>query len=164
MLQVDGYSAYKPLEELGRPAGNIQLAFCLTHLRRRFVDLHKSTQSPIAAQIITLLGRVYRIEAEIRGTSTAHRLAVRPAKSKPVMDELKALLDATLLQISTASKLAEHIRYANGHWRGLTRFHDDGRIEVDNNMIERQMRPIGISRRNRGSWANLDSALSGVSA
>lgn len=168
VLQVDGYGAYKALEGPGRTAGAIRLAFCLAHLRRRFVDLHKSTQSPITARIIALLGRVYRIEGEIRGSSAEHRLAIRQAKAKPVMDELKALLDETLAQISTVSSLAEHIRYAHGHWRGLTRFLDDGRIEVDNNMIERQMRPIGIGRRNSlfagnengaKSWAILASLL-----
>lgn len=168
VLQVDGYSAYKKLEDPGRKGGTIVLAFCLAHLRRRFVDLHKSTQSPITAQIIALLGRVYRIEADIRGTSAEHRLAVRQEKTRPIMDELKLLLDDTLERISTKADLAEHIRYAQGHWRGLIRFLDDGRIEVDNNMIERQMRPIGISRRNSlfagneggaKSWAILASLL-----
>jgi transposase len=168
VLQVDGYAAYKALEDQARQGGTISLAFCLAHLRRRFVDLHKSTQSPLTAQVIALLGRVYRIEAEIRGTSAAYRLSQRQAKAKPIMEDLKVLLDNTLEQISTVSTLAEHIRYAQGHWRGLTRFLDDGRIEVDNNMIERQMRPIGISRRNSlfagndggaKSWAILASLL-----
>jgi transposase len=148
ILQVDGYAAYKALEASGDAPGSITLAFCLAHLRRRFVDLHKSTQSPITVRIIALLGKVYRIEAEIRGTSADHRLAVRQEKSKPLMADLKQLLDDTLQRVSAKSALAEDIRYAQGHWRGLVRFLDDGRIEVDNNMIERQMRPIGISRRN----------------
>jgi hypothetical protein len=140
----------------------------MAHLRRRFVDLQKCTKSEITAQIIKLLGRVYRIEADIRGTSAENRLAIRQEKSRPLMDELKALLDDTLPRVSTASKLAEHIRYAQGHWTGLTLFLDDGRIEVDNNMIERQMRPIGIGRRNSlfagneggaRSWAVLASLL-----
>jgi transposase len=168
ILQVDGYTAYKALEAPDRPSGSIKLAFCLAHLRRRFVDLHKSTGSSITAQIIKLLGRIYRIEAEIRGTSAEHRLSVRREKSKPLMVELKTLLDDTLARISAKSTLAEDIRYAQGHWGGLTRFLDDGRIEVDNNMIERQMRPIGISRRNSlfagsdggaESWAILASLL-----
>ncbi|RZF59165.1 IS66 family transposase [Sphingomonas populi] len=168
ILQVDGYTAYKALETPGRDAGTIELAFCLAHLRRRFVDLHKSTKSTITAQLIGLLGRVYRIEAEIRGTSAEHRHAVRQAKTKPLMAELKQLLDDTLERVSAKSALAEDIRYAHGHWPGLTRFLDDGRIEVDNNMIERQMRPIGISRRNSlfagndggaESWAILASLL-----
>jgi transposase len=168
ILQVDGYTAYKALEAPGRDAGTIELAFCLAHLRRRFVDLHKSTKSTITAQLIGLLGRVYRVEAEIRGTSAEHRHAVRQAKSKPLMAELKRLLDDTLERVSAKSTLAEDIRYAHSHWRGLTRFLDDGRIDVDNNMIERQMRPIGISRRNSlfagndggaDSWAILASLL-----
>jgi hypothetical protein len=148
VLQVDGYTAYKGLESPDGLSGGIQLAFCLAHLRRRFVDLHKSTRSPITAQIIALLGHIYRIEAEIRGTSAEHRLLTRQEKSRPVMEELRALLDDTLPRVSQVSDLAKHIRYAQGHWRGLTLFLEDGRIEVDNNMIERQMRPIGIGRRN----------------
>lgn len=64
------------------------------------------------------------------------------------MIELKRLLDNTLERISAKSTLAQDIRYAQSHWVGLSRFLDDGRIEIDNNMIERQMRPIGITRRN----------------
>ncbi len=168
ILQVDGYISYKALEAAGRSPGSITLAFCLAHMRRRFVDLHKSTGSSITAQIIKLLGRIYRIEADIRGTSAVHRFSIRQEKSKPLMVELKALLDNTLERISAKSTLAQDIRYAQGHWVGLSRFLDDGRIEVDNNMIERQMRPIGISRRNSlfagsdggaDSWAILASLL-----
>jgi transposase len=148
VLQVDGYRAYKAFENADGLSGGIRLAFCLAHLRRRFVDLHKSTRSPITAQVITLLSRIYRIEAEIRGTSAEYRLLTRQEKSRPIMEELKVLLDNTLPRVSQVSDLAGHIRYAQGHWRGLNLFLEDGRVEVDNNMIERQMRPIGIGRRN----------------
>jgi len=111
VLQVDGYTAYKGLDGPDGLSGGIRLAFCLAHLRRRFVDLHKSTRSPITAQIIALLGHIYRIEAEIRGTSAEHRLLARREKSRPVMEELKALLDDTLPRVSQVSDLAKHIRY-----------------------------------------------------
>ncbi len=84
------------------------------------------------------------------------------------MEELKALLDDTLPRVSQVSDLAGHIRYAQGHRRGLNVFLEDGRVEVDNNMIERQMRPIGIGRRNSlfagteggaHTWAVLASLL-----
>ncbi|MFK4875001.1 IS66 family transposase [Novosphingobium sp. ZW T3_23] len=168
VLQVDGYRAYKAFESPDGLSGEIRLAFCLAHLRRRFVDLHKSTRSPVTAQVITLLSRIYRIEAEIRGTSAEHRLIMRQEKSRPIMEELKALLDDTLPRVSQVSDLAGHIRYAQGHWRGLNVFLEDGRVEVDNNMIERQMRPIGIGRRNSlfagneggaHTWAVLASLL-----
>ncbi|WP_081628122.1 IS66 family transposase [Sphingobium indicum] len=168
VLQVDGYTAYKHLVMPGREAGPIQLAFCLAHLRRRFVDLHKSTKSPLTEQFIALFGQVYRIEADIRGTSAEHRRSVRQEQSRPVMEELKALCDATLPRLSAKSQLAEHIRYAHDHWHGLTLFLEDGRIDVDSNMIERQMRPVAIGRRNSlfagneggaRSWAVLASLL-----
>lgn len=168
VLQVDGYGAYKHLANPGRGAGPIQLAFCLAHLRRRFVDLHKSTKSPLTEQFIKLFGEIYRIEAEIRGTSAEHRRRFRQEQSRPVMEKLKALLDDTLPRLSTKSTLAEHIRYAHDHWHGLILFLEDGRIEVDNNMIERQMRPIALGRRNSlfagneggaRSWAVLASLL-----
>ena len=84
------------------------------------------------------------------------------------MEELKALCDATLPRLSAKSQLAEHIRYAHDHWHGLTLFLEDGRIDVDSNMIERQMRPVAIGRRNSlfagneggaRSWAVLASLL-----
>lgn len=168
VLQVDGYTAYKHLANPGREAGPIQLAFCLAHLRRHFVNLHKSTKSPLTAQFIKLFGEIYRIEADIRGTSAEHRRSVRQEQSRPVMEKLKALCDDTLPRLATKSQLAEHIRYAHNHWHGLTLFLEDGRIEVDSNMIERQMRPIAIGRRNSlfagneggaRSWAVLASLL-----
>ena len=64
------------------------------------------------------------------------------------MEKLKALCDDTLPRLSTKSKLVEHIHYAHNHWHGLILFLEDGRIEVDTNTIERQMRPIAIGRRN----------------
>lgn len=167
-LQVDGYGGYKAFEDAGREPGPIQLAFCLAHVRRKFVDIHKSTQSPITAQIIGLIGKVYALEAQVRGTSAAHRLAGRQAVSVPVMATLRTLLEDTLTRVSTQSTLAREIRYALGHWRGLTRFLDDGTIEVDTNTVERSMRPVALGRRNSlfcgndgggESWAILGSLL-----
>ncbi len=168
IMQVDGYASYKAFEKGERPAGQIQLAFCLAHVRREFVDLHKSTQSPVTARIILLIGKIYAVEDDVRGTSAAQRLAQRQAVSAPVMATLKTLLEDTLARVSTKSTLATAIRYTLGHWRGLVRFLDDGRIEVDNNTVERSMRPIGIGRRNSlfagndgggESWAVLGSML-----
>lgn len=168
ILQVDGYGGYKRLEKAGRPAGPIQLAFCLAHARRYFVDLHRVTQSPVTAQIIAQIGKVYAVEARIRGTSAEHRLEIRQAESRALMITLKETLEDTLALVSKKSKLAQAIRYALGHWRGLTRFLDDGRIEVDNNTVERSIRPVALGRRNflfagndggAETWAVLGSLL-----
>jgi transposase len=168
MLQVDGYAGYKPFEQNSRVPGPIQLAFCLAHARRKFVDIHKSTQSPVTAQIIVLFSKVYALEAAVRDTSAAHRLQQRQAVSVPVMATLRRLLEDTLMRVSTQSTLATEIRYTLGHWQGLTRFLDDGRIEVDTNTVERTMRPVALGRRNSlfcgndgggESWAILGSLL-----
>ncbi len=168
VLQVDGYGAYKALAK--RRSGNtaIQLAFCMAHARRKYVEVHKKTGSKTACAVIELFGRIYAVEAEIRGTSAEHRLAARQQRSAPLMAELKATLDETMAQISSKSALAEAIKYTLGHWSGLNLFLEDGRIEVDNNTVERTMRPIALGRRNHmfagndggaRSWAILASLL-----
>lgn len=168
LLQVDGYGAYKALAKAGRKPGPITLAFCLVHARRKFTDVYKATSSAVAAEVISRLSQVYAIEARICGTSAAHRLEMRQTLSAPLMTDLKALLEAELAGLSSKSKLAGAIRYSLGHWMGLTRFLQDGRLEVDNNTVERNMRPIALGRKNHlfagddggaQSWAILASLL-----
>jgi len=168
VLQVDGYAAYKSLEGDQRPAGKIRLAFCLTHARRKFVDVYKTTKSPFAQEVIERIAEVYAIEKRIRGTSAENRRAVRQSETKPIMDALHARLVAVSDGISRISKLREVIDYALGHWAGLTLFLDDGRLEPDTNIVERTIRPIGIGKKNSlfcgdvgggETWAILASLL-----
>jgi transposase len=168
ILQVDGYGAYKALAKADRTPGPIELAFCLAHARRKFVEVYKSTKSPIAQAAIERIAEVYAVEARIRGTSAEHRLRVRQAETASMMAELQALLTQALREISAKSKLAGAIKYALGHWAGLTRFLNDGRIEVDSNTVERSIRPIALGRKNSlfsgndggaESWAILASLL-----
>jgi transposase len=168
VLQVDGYGAYKALEKARGAPGAIQLAFCLAHARRKFVEVHKKTGSPVSADVVTRIGQIYAIEARIRGRTADERRAARQGESAAIMADLKALLDTTLPQLSTKSALAKAIRYTLSHWQGLTRFLEDGRLEVDTNTVERSMRPISLGRKNSlfaGSeggartWAILASLL-----
>lgn len=164
ILQVDGYAVYKALAKGNR----VTLAFCLAHARRKFVEAHKKTGSAIALDVIARIAEIYGVEAEARGRSADERRALRQAKSKPLMDDLKALLDATLPQLSTKSALYKAMNYMLGHWSGLIRFLDDGRIEVDTNTVERSMRSVVQGRQSSlfaGSeagahtWAVLASLL-----
>jgi transposase len=166
ILQVDGYAAYKALAR--GQGGMIQLAFCLAHARRGFVDVYKSSKSPFALEVIERLQAVYAIETEIRGRSAEERLAVRSARTAPLMAELKARLIAMRGQLFSQAPLADAIGYAINHWEGLTLFLSDGRIEVDSNTVERSMRPIAMGRRNSlfsgseggaESWAILSSLV-----
>src|SRR5260370_37687582 len=88
ILQVDGYAAYKALAR--EHGGAIQLAFCLAHARRKFVEVYKTTQSPFAREVIERLQAVYVIEAEIRGSSAEQRLAARRTRTAPLMETLRA--------------------------------------------------------------------------
>jgi hypothetical protein len=145
VLQVDGYAAYN---ELTRASGAVTLAFCWSHLRRKFYEIYVGGNSPIATEALTRIGKLYAIEAEIRGGAPQVRRAERQARSKPIVTALRPWFEETLIKISKSSPLAEHIRYGLNHWDGLVLFLDDGRVEIDTNTVERSIRPIALTRKN----------------
>jgi transposase len=147
ILQVDGYSGFKGLLA-GRPSDRIKLAFCWAHCRRGFYELHRSTGSPLAEEALRRIGELYKVEAEIRGRSAEERRTVRQERSKPLVEALHAWLTIQLGRVSGRSTLAEAIRYALRHWPGLVLFLEDGRLELDTNVIERAIRPIALGRKN----------------
>lgn len=106
ILQVDGYAAYKALARNHRA---IQLAFCLAHARRKFVEMYRTMQSPFAHEVIERLQAIYAIEVEIRGLSAEQRLAARRTWTAPFIAALKARLTAMVGQLFSLSKLAEVI-------------------------------------------------------
>ena len=144
VLQVDGYGGYRTLAE----RGEVVLAFCWAHVRRRFYELAAAGPAPIASEALTRIAGLYAVEKEIRGRGSDERHAVRQEKSRPILDELEPWLRAKLDLISQKTKLAEAIRYALSRWEGLTRFAGDGRIEIDSNVVERAIRPIALNRKN----------------
>src|SRR4051812_13234970 len=147
VLQVDGYSGFKSLLE-NRPPGAIRLAFCWAHCRRRFYEIHQATGSPLAKEALRRIGELYAIEAEVRGRPAEERRAIRQERSKPIVEALHAWLTAQLGRVSGKSALAQAIRYALRHWTGLVLFLEDGKVELDTNIIERAIRPIALGRKN----------------
>ena len=146
-MQCDGYAAYKTIADAAGGEG-ITLAFCWAHLRRRFFDIAKDGSAPIASEALERIAALYAIEKTIRGRSAGERRAVRLEKSKPLVLALKAWFEQKLARVSAKATIAEDIRYGLNHWEGLTRFLDDGRIELDTNIVERSMRPIVLNRKN----------------
>ena len=146
ILQVDGYAAYKGLIKNGGHL--VQLAFCFAHARRKFWDVHVATKSPIAAEALQRIAMFYAVEDRIRGLPAAQRAAVRQTDTRPLIEDFKPWLEARLLEVSKKSGLGKAIRYTLNHWEGLTRFIDDGRIEIDNNTVERTIKPIGLGKKN----------------
>jgi len=144
VVQVDGYAGYRALAR----KNSVQLAFCWSHVRRRFYELAAAGPAPIAAQALERIGALYAVEKDIRGRNPDERRAARQENSRPIVDALEAWLREKLALISQKTKLAEAIRYALSRWDGLTRFIDDGRIEIDSNVVERAIRPIALNRKN----------------
>jgi transposase len=144
ILQVDGYGGYRALAE----RGDVQLAFCWAHVRRRFYELAVADPAPIASETLKRIAELYTVETECRGRSADERRALRQQKSRPILDDLEPWLRTKLGLISQKTKLAEAIRYTLSRWEGLTRFLDDGRIEIDSNVVERSIRPIALNRKN----------------
>ena len=145
VLQVDGYAAYN---ELTRAGSAVTLSFCWSHLRRKFYEIYVGGNAPIATEALVRIGKLYAIEAEIRGGAPEVRRAERQARSKPIVTALKPWFEESLVKISKSSPLADHIRYGLNHWDGLVLFLDDGRIEIDSNTVERSIRPLALTRKN----------------
>jgi transposase len=144
VLHVDGYAGFEQLAE----NGDVVLAACWSHTRRKFYEVVEATGSPVAAETLRRIGELYVIEARVRGQSSAHRLAERRSFSKSVVQSLHSRLEAQLPLVPGRSTLAEAIRYALARWDGLTRFLHDGRIELDTNPVERAIRPVALGRKN----------------
>jgi transposase len=144
ILQVDGYAGYKALSE----RGEVRLAFCWSHVRRPFYELAQGGMAPIASEALTRIAALYRIEDDIRGRPADERRAARQQRSRPLVEALQPWLREKLSLISQKTKLAEAIRYALSRWAGLSLFLDDGRIEIDNNVVERAIRPLALNRKN----------------
>jgi transposase len=145
-LQVDGYTGFSALVKRGD--GAIELVFCWAHCRRRFYEFHAATKSPLAAEALAQIARLYAIEAEIRGQPPEHRRAIRQQRSRPIVEAMQTWLKATQARVSSASPLADAIGYMLRHWSGLVLFLDDGRLEIDTNVVERGMKGVAVARKN----------------
>jgi transposase len=154
-LQVDGYAGFGRLVA-DKANDGPQVAFCWAHVRRKFHDIHAANKSPLAEQALQRIAALYEIEADIRGVPAEHRRAVRQQRSRPLVEAMHTWLTQQLARVSGRSTLAQAIRYALNHWNGLVMYLDDGRLELDNNTVERAMRPVALGRKN-ALFAGADS-------
>jgi transposase len=108
----------------------------------------KLKPSPIADEALSRIGALYDIEDRIRGMPADQRRTLRQQHTRPILEELKVWIEDTLSTLPQKQKLAEAMRYALSRWAALSVYIDDGRVEIDNNIAERAMRPLGIGRKN----------------
>jgi hypothetical protein len=155
-LQADAYAGFDKL--YGGPI--IEVA-CWAHARRKIFDVHESTKSPIAAEALAKIGDLYRIEATIRGRCAKARRDVRQSEARPLLAALKARFEAQLAKLPPKGGLAQAIRYSLSNWAALTRYVDDGRLEIDNNRAENTLRGVALGRKN---WLFAGSESGGARA
>ena len=144
ILQADAYAGYDAIYA----SGKVIEAGCWAHARRKFHDIHVQHPSAITTQTLAQIAQLYQIEATIRGSPADERQAIRQAQAKPLVEAMHRYLSEQQERISRKSVTADAIGYVMNHWVALTRYLDDGRIEIDNNAAERSLRGIALGRKN----------------
>jgi transposase len=144
ILQSDAYAGFKRLYDRGR----VQPAACWAHVRRKFYEIAQANDSPVAQEALERISALYAIEQDIRGQPPDERRAVRQARAGPLLEDLHRWLENTLRSLSRKSALGGAIGYALTLWPALTRYRDDGRVEIDNNAAERALRAVALGRKN----------------
>jgi len=143
VLLADGYGGYD-----GVVAGNaITRAGCWSHSRRKFVDAEKVAPE-IAREAVDLIGALFRVERQAKDFSVEQRLALRQAKSAPVLAQLREKLLEWKEQLLPKHPMAEAVNYALNQWDELNVFCSDGAVPIDNNVSEREMKRIILNRKN----------------
>lgn len=124
-------------------------AACWAHARRKIFEIYDSTASPIAFEALERIGALYKIEDDIRGRLPGERKAARQALAAPLLKELYDWLRASIRrERSKKSDICRAFGYSLSLWTQLTRYVDDGSIEIDNNPAERQLRAVALGRKN----------------
>lgn len=147
-VMTDGYAAWRMLK------GRAHLG-CMAHVRRRFDEALKAQKTPTgrAKEALALIGKLYHIEKIAQGkppdgmTVVEHSYQLRQVLSRPILDNLHAWLLRHQGEVVPKSLIGKAIHYALGQWRYLYGYIDDGRFPIDNNLIERDIRPFTIGRK-----------------
>ncbi len=142
-LQVDGYAGYAQTEAT--------LVGCFAHARRKFIEVQKiqvKGKTGKADWAISHIRKLYRIETEIKDKDPAEKQALRLEKAKPLLEQFKAWLDQSALQVPPKSAVGKAIAYSLGQWSKLERYIEDGNLQIDNNRAERAIKPFVIGRKN----------------
>ncbi len=142
-LQVDAYSGYEVLFTTGR----ITEVGCWAHARRRFFKALEADREH-AGNAISAIGRLYAIERETKDLDADTRCAQRRQHARPLLEALHAWLVALKPSVLPKSPMGDAIGYALRQWGPLIRYVDDGRLQIDNNCVERQMRAVAVGRKN----------------
>jgi transposase len=148
LMQADAYAGFNRLYEANRKGGPIVEAACWAHARRKFFDLARLNQAPIASEAVARIDALFAIEREINSMASPQRVGVRTERSRPLVAALETWLREQRTRVSKNSDTGKAIEYSLKRWAALTRFLDDGRLCMTNNAAERELRAIAVGRRN----------------
>ena len=141
-LQADAYTGYDALYATGR----MREIGCFAHARRGFVEALPSDAQ--AALMIALIQQLYEVERASADMAVDARRAHRQAHARPLLGKIKAERDRLAAAVLPKSPLGEAVRYLTNQWDALQRFVDDGRLAIDNNRAENQLRVVALGRKN----------------
>jgi transposase len=148
LMQADAFDGYNQLYKAQRKPAPILEAACWSHGRRKFVDLVKQGEAPIASEAVRRIDMLFEIERSINGKMPEQRLAARREQSRPLIAELEIWMRHQRTLLSTKNDTAKAINYLLNRWAAFTRFLDDGRVCLTNNAAERALRGVAVGRRN----------------
>ena len=160
IIQCDGYSAYNAFAQSAQRKGTIRLAGCWAHFCRRFFEARE--YSPDAVWVLNRIQKLYSIEEQLRESRAGpqERHAARQEQSRPIVEEIHAQLQHWHRSHTHLPKslTGMAISYALGQWSTLPVFLEDGRVEIDNNLVENSIRPSAIGKKN---WLFVGDAKAG---
>ena len=147
-MQADAFDGYNQLYKAQRKPAPILEAACWSHGRRKFFDLAKSGEAPIASEAVRRIDELFEIERAVNGQTPEQRLAVRREKSRPLVADLGIWMRQQRALLSSSNETAKAINYLLNRWAAFTRFLDDGRVCLSNNAAERALRGVAVGRKN----------------
>jgi transposase len=148
LMQADAFNGYNDLYRGNRKPAPILETACWSHGRRKFFDLAKSGEAPIASEAVRRIDVLFEIERAINGQTPEQRLAVRREKSMPLVVGLEIWMRQQRALLSSNNDTAKAINYLLNRWAAFTRFLDDGRACLSNNAAERALRGVAVGRKN----------------
>ena len=149
-VQTDGYAAYPTV----CAKNGLRHAGCWAHARRKFDEALKAqdtkgrAKAGKASKGLIFIQKLYRVESQIKGLSADEKYRIRQEQAIPILDDMKAWLDASLNQVTPSSLTGKALAYLSNQWSTLIVYCEDGRLDIDNNAVERAIRPFVIGRNN----------------
>ncbi len=155
-IQSDGYEVY---ESLNKSNGAQHFSTCMAHVRRYF-DKSKANDKERSEYVLRKMQELYEIERNCReqNSTPEQRKEIRQKMAKPILKELKIYIEKQVITTTPASAFGKALGYAIKRWKKLTRYLDNGRLEIDNNLIENAIRPLALGRKNYLFAGNHDAA------